>query len=313
MKQLKPNLFIVGAPKCGTSSVYHYLNQFPEVFMSRDKEPHFLAFNGEKNFVSVFGDQNSYDTLRKHPFPVTDEKKYQKLFKSNGNFKYIGEASTLYLYSKLASQKIYHEYDAPDLRIIMILRDPVERAYSQFLHHVREDLESTDDFQRAFKDEDARINNGPFWHYRKVGLYAEQVNRYYRQFDNSKILVLKFEDFKTDFDKIKQTISSFLNLQPIRKTETSEMRYNATGYPVNKFVQKILTTLASVPFKSTLKNILPSGLINTYRGVRQKNLFKPDLDTEIKKELYAFFKEDIRQLEEITGMNFQEWKVEAEQ
>lgn len=281
--------------------------------MSRDKEPHFLAFNESQDFISVFGDENSYETLRTNPYPVTDEKSYQKLFKLREDFKYIGEASTLYLYSKLAPQKIYNEYDNPDLRIIMILRDPVERAYSQFLHHVREDLESTEDFSEAFKSEEARINNGPFWHYRKVGLYAEQVKRYYQQFDSSKILVLKFEDFKTDFDKVKQTISSFLGLQPLGEVETSEMRYNATGYPVNKSVQKVLTTLASIPFKSTFKNILPSGLINAYRGVRQKNLFKPDLETEIKKELYAFFKEDIRQLEEITGMNFWEWKVEVEQ
>lgn len=281
--------------------------------MSRDKEPHFLAFNGEKKFVSVFGDQNRYNTLRRHPYPVTEEKKYQKLFKSSEDVKYAGEASTLYLYSKLAPLKIVNKYDSPDLRIIMILRDPVERAYSQFLHHVREDLESTDNFLEAFKNENARINNGPFWHYRKVGLYAEQVKRYYQQFDSSKILVLKFEDFKTDFDKVKHTISSFLELQPISEVESSEMRYNATGYPVNKSVQKVLTTLASIPFKSTFKNILPAGLINAYRGVRQKNLFKPDLDTKIKKELYAFFEEDIHQLEEITGMNFREWKVGVEQ
>lgn len=304
----KPNLFIVGAPKCGTTSIYHYLNQSPVIFMSRDKEPHYLAFNESNILKSIFGDKNSYKTLRSNPYPVTDKEKYHKLFETNNGYKYLGEASTLYLYSKYAARNIYENYYQQSLRIIILLRNPVERAYSQFLHHVREDLEYTNDFLQAFKNEQKRLERGPFWHYRKVGLYAEQVKRYYELFDKDKVKVLKFEDFIKDSSSTKKEICAFLGLEPIEETNNFEQRYNATGYPVNKFVQKTLIRISSIPFKDKVMKYTPENLINLLRSIRQNNLYKPELNDSEKKELMKYFHQDIKKLKKITGMDFPEWE-----
>jgi len=309
MNQQAPNLFIVGAPKCGTTSLYHFLNSHPEVYMSPEKEPHFLAFNDRHEYESVFGCKNFYTTLRRDPRPVIMESVYLDLFKTNGNFKRIGEASTSYLYSKLAPLRISEKYNSPDLRILIFLRNPVERAYSQFLHHVRDGLEYTEDFFEAFNHEKERLDRGPFWHYMKVGLYAEQVKRFVDLFGREKIKVIKFEDFKKDTNCIKGEICDFLGIETIDAPQP-DIQYNKTGIPENKRMHNFFLFFSKMPYASNIKKKMPEKLLHMFRRQKNKNLSKPKLDIVKKRKAMNHYRDNIRRLEEITGKSFaDDWKI----
>src|SRR5882672_7839349 len=125
----KPNLFIVGAPRCGTTSMYDYLKQHPDVFMPEVKEPHFLGTD-----------------LTSSRF-IRDEGKYQALFATAKNEKRIGEASVWQLYSKIAAYEI-KEY-SPTARVIIMLRNPVDMMYSLYGQHIFSGDEEISDFEEA--------------------------------------------------------------------------------------------------------------------------------------------------------------------
>ncbi len=120
-----PNFLIVGAMKCGTTALYYYLEQHPQIFMSPVKEPNFFCFEGREGLDSG----NS----------ITDIAAYRGLFRGVSSERAIGEASHCYLYEPRAVERIKHY--TPDARLIAILRSPIERAYSHFLHAVRNGTE----------------------------------------------------------------------------------------------------------------------------------------------------------------------------
>jgi len=137
----KPNLIIVGAAKCGTTSLHNYLNQHPEIFMSYIKEP--------RHFCSDFFPFGS----EKH-FKYKDEKTYLKLFEKGLDKKIVGESTPLYLYSKKSAKEI-HEFN-PDAKVIIMLRDPLYFMYS-FYFHMRHNLqEEADTFKEALDKESYR-------------------------------------------------------------------------------------------------------------------------------------------------------------
>ena len=149
-----PNFLVVGASKAGTTSVYEYLRQHPEIYMSRVKEPHYFSFlGGMPDFQGVNDD-------RFKAAVVTDEQQYRGLFDAVGGEAAVGEASVSYLYYPAAAENIHATI--PECRIIILLRDPVERALSQYRQNVtngREPLSLSD----AFEAEEARLDNGWRW------------------------------------------------------------------------------------------------------------------------------------------------------
>ena len=158
MTQL-PNFLIIGAAKGGTTSLYHYLNQHPQVYMSPMKEPRFFALENEKlNF------QNPDKAINKTS--VTSLSEYYKLFDGVTNETAIGEASPLYMYSTKAVERIAHY--VPTAKLIAILRNPVDRAYSCYKHLIALEPYS---FADAILHEDKRIsqNWAHLWNYRLGG------------------------------------------------------------------------------------------------------------------------------------------------
>src|SRR3712207_4104321 len=129
-----PNFLVIGAMKSGTTALYYYLEQHPEIYMSPVKEPNF------------FSQENAADT-------VTHIGTYEQLFKGASGKKAIGEASHSYLYEPRAAAEI-RRY-VPKVKLIAILRNPIDRAYSHFLHMVRSGTEPLDDFAQALREEEA--------------------------------------------------------------------------------------------------------------------------------------------------------------
>jgi len=220
-----PNFLLMGAAKAGTTALYQYLKQHPQIYMSPVKEPHFFAYEGRKPNTQGPGDtaNDSIITL----------KEYLALFESVRNERAIGEASTMYLYLPQACERI--RYYLPDARLIAILRHPAERAYSAFIHLVREGRETLTNFSQALQSEEERIrqNWGPLWHLTRCGFYYEQVKRYFDTFPREQIKIYLYDDFKARPTQVVQDIFRFLKVDDSFQPDMS-VRVNISGIPKSR-------------------------------------------------------------------------------
>src|ERR1700693_2394465 len=192
-KEIWPNFFIVGAPKAGTTSLYEYLRRVPGVYMSPIKEPHYF------NTIKIV-------TVSALP-PIRDKAKYLSLFQGVKDEVAIGEATAAYLRDPETPKRIRDV--VPDARIVMILRDPVERAFSHYLAYIREGSEPLS-FQEALR-KDLKQDA-----YLAPGFYAQQVKRYLDAFGSERVKMLIFEEFIHDTNGAVSDVLKFLgvNSQP---------------------------------------------------------------------------------------------------
>ena len=295
-----PNFLIIGAAKAGTSTLYDWLNQHPQIYMSTIKET---------NFFALVNDDLSYDSRsvvgEYLSECITDIKTYQKQFKGVLNAIAIGEASPMYLYSSEAVNNI-HKY-IPTVKLIVILRDPIERAYSNFLHHIQRNLETTYNFIEGIEQEKERIQNNWWWgfHYINAGFYYAQLKRYYERFDANQIKVVLYEDLIQNSLDTLRDILSFLGVDKNFVPDMSIQR-SKSGIPDNKLLHNILTQRN--PIKTIFKPLIPSRLRQRMIiGLKNKNLTKPNLESEVRKQLIPIFREDVVQLQSLIKRDLSAW------
>lgn len=295
-----PNFLIISGGRSGTTSLYHYLEQHPAIFMCPVKEPHFFCFEGES--LDFRGPR---DELIMRRF-VTNIEDYLALFQGATNEKAVGEASTHYLYSQKAVERIKHYIQ--NVKLIAILRHPAERAYSAFLLSRREGYDPIRDFTKALEEEEARIHNKWFWgHYLTKGYYYIHLKRYFDNFDRDQIRVYLYEDLKADALGLVQDIFRFLNVDNTFAPDVSK-RYNPTGsVPRSRTFQAFLTE--PHPIKALFKVLLPEGLRGRIRtGLENRNRARPlQLSPEMRKQLTEVYQEDILKLQTLIQRDLSEW------
>lgn len=218
-----PNFLIIGAAKAGTTSLYRYLEQHPQIYMSPIKEPNFFALEGEP--LDFRGPD---DKLYIEQFSVTERESYGALFEAAGPEQAVGEASALYLYSPQAPARICRY--VPGVKMIAVLRHPVDRAYSAFLHLLRDAREPLPSFEAALEAEAVRIRGGweHIWHLRRMGFYGEQLTRYYRYFGREQIRVYLYEELQRAPEEVIADMFEFLGVDPGFRPDRS-VRYNEPG------------------------------------------------------------------------------------
>ena len=294
-----PNFLIIGAQKAGTTSLYHYLEQHPQIYMSPVKEPGFFDFEGEKpNFCGPL-DRNVY-----HHVTTTIEA-YCDLFKGASNEIAIGEATTWYLYSQKAPERIRHYI--PNAKLIAILRNPVDRAYSSFMHAIRDGREPLTDFAQALREEETRIERNweYLWRYQDMGFYSVQLKRYYELFDRSKLKVYLYEDFKNNPSELLKGIFQFLGVDETFIPEVFT-RLNISGNYKNKALDAFLRD--KNPVKNFLKPLLPGKFrkhIANY--LRTHNFDKPKCTLTVQEQLIEVFREDILILQNLIQRDLSRW------
>jgi hypothetical protein len=190
-----PNLFIVGAVKAGTTSLYRYLNQHPDIYMSPTKEPDYFT-------------QDDADTDA-----------YLRLFEGASEEKILGEATPWYLSRPGTAERIKRA--CPDAKVIIMLREPVSRAYSHYLMDVRNDMQTSDVWEAVQKD--YRV---PEHGYVKLGLYCQQVARYIDVFGDH-VLVVFFEELVRDPRGTLEGVLDFLGVDPGHAAAVELEVYNA--------------------------------------------------------------------------------------
>lgn len=300
---IMPNFLVIGAQKAGTTSLYHYLAQHPQIYMSPLKEPAFFDFEGQEPDFCGPRDRELYR------FVVTDIESYRQLFQRVSNEIAIGEASPHYLYSSRAPERIKHYI--PNAKLIAILRNPVDRAYSGFLHAIRDEREPLTDFAQALREEEKRIEKNweYLWRYKHMGFYYVQLKRYFSLFARSQIKVYLYEDLNNNTVALLRDICQFLNVD---ETLSFDMlnRHHVSGIPKNRLFNQLLIKLPTINFVNiSLKFLLPSKKLRqrVYLNLKNQNLVKPKLPISVRNELIQLYREDILNLQDLIERDLSKW------
>lgn len=303
-----PNLFIIGAAKSGTTSLHYYLSQHPDIFMSTVKEPHFFANAKEK-------DKRIYEQPQKgelhHTRIITDLDIYLSIFESDHPVIYRGEASPSYFFDSNAAEKIA-DFN-PDAKIIVLLREPVSRAFSHYNMDRNMNIQDEKDFVKAVEKD--QLNTDKMWGgahlYIELGLYYEQLKRYSKYFPAKQILILKFEDFIADPLKGLENIFEFLNLD-INKIDNLKLEpKNQAQYTRGTFSSKALIVIRNNRLLNYIKSLVP---VKVKKALKSYALSKAKLNGNNTNRLSpavkdylnnTFFKKDKELLEKHYGIS---WK-----
>jgi len=273
-----PNFLIVGASKSGTTSLYEYLRNTEGIYMSPIKEPRYF---------------HTHPTQYTARFGIREKSKYLKLFKGVTDEKAVGEASPSYLRDP-KSAKLIHDL-IPDARIVILLRDPIERALSQFLMEKTSGKEKRSFTEVIITSINLRKKGIPeFNKCLYPGLYTDQVRRFLDLFGTEQVKILIFEEFiKNPQENVKQ-ILEFLGI--VAKTpETIQKTFNPYGKPRGKISQYLLSNDTVWKLAVTL---VPQNL----RWKIKQNLLikrdkKPLLLDKDRLVLEKFFREDVKNLQ----------------
>ncbi len=304
-KKDMPDFLIIGAGKCGTTSLDNYLRQHPEIYIPPVKEPNFFGYEllTEDDF------KNNYQELIHFRNSVTTIDEYQKLFEPALDGQVKGETSNTYLYHKYAPDGIY-SYNK-DIKLIAIFRQPAERLWSRYLHLSRDSRLPSDDFAEC-------LNRDSIWWKRndlvQEGFYYRNLSSFYKLFKSSQIKVYLFEELKDSGETVLEDIFSFLGVDADFQIDMS-VRYNQSGIVKNQVFDRLIGSNGIIPKVTrrmlgdqyqTLKE--SSTLQRLVTKVRKKNLSKPSIDPEIRKVLTNdIYGDDIRKLGKLTGKSLQHW------
>ncbi len=283
------DFFIVGAPKAGTTSLFYYLNKNKGICMSSIKEPNFFS-SQELKIQKIYYDSLILDNL----------KEYERIFTPKNKQQIIGEASVSYLFYPNVANRIF-DYN-PRSKIIIILRDPVERAFSHYsmdlrLGHVKQSLDELFDLGLNNKD------NLFFQQYILLGQYYEQVNRYIEVFGRENICVKFYDELKLDASSFYSDILKFLQQENDHNIDFNQP-FNKSKLPSNKFIK----WLYSWPIIRKISLIfLPLSVIEfiNIKFFKENNNI---ITNDLKSKLHSFFLEDIEKLEKLLSKDLNSWK-----
>ena len=268
-----PNLFIPGAPRAGTTSLWRYLSEHPEIYMSPVKEPAFFA-----------------------PVPggrvINGKASYLRLFDDASCEKWRGEASTAYFSDESSPSRI--KATCPESKIIIVLRDPVERAYSHYWFHVRHNQE-TRSFREAVEEE-LTTSEGADTHYTDWSFYATRLERYLGIFGNN-VHVLFLEELRANVDRELRTIYEFLDVDWHVAEHGSVGAHNAFVMPRNGPGTRVVQSPALLAFGRKL----PRRVRRKVVGLVMLKSKKPNMDREARSLLRNVYKPERKQLELLLG------------
>jgi hypothetical protein len=287
-----PNALVIGAPKCGTTSLYFYLRDRHDIFVPDRKELHYFTYEELLASSEGPGDKAVLSGLC-----ATRESYYDQ-------FEAVAQAvrmdiSPSYLYFDHVASRIKQELG--DAKIVVMLRDPAEKAYSQYMHLVGE-LRETFSFEDALQAETSRREQGwgDMWRYAESSLYSKRLQTYLDVFGADSVHVILFEDFIRDSELAVGQLLRFLGADDSGEIR-AEGQFNRSGAPRSKAVAKLLTQ--DSPVKSAVKALLPERLRMSLRMQVQNanNRDKEPMSESARSYLNSYFAEDVTLTAELLG------------
>jgi hypothetical protein len=297
-----PDFLVAGAPKAGTTALHAALAQHPALYMSPVKEPKYFLTDGPP---PTHGGPGDVQTYREHVWRRAD---YEALFDQAPPGTLRGESTPFYLYDRAAHLRIYATI--PQARLIVILRDPVERAHSNWTHLWSAGLEPIDDVVRACAEEPYRIGQGwaAFWHYVGLGRYGEQLEHLFSLFPREQVLVFRYRALLERPVETLDMICSFLGVETGVVTEVP--RENVTAHPEFTPLHRLLsrTLRIGTAVDARLPGHPLSPVIDPVERALQRNgRARRPLEWEQRQALLPYFEADIKLLEKVTGQDFGDW------
>jgi len=288
-----PDFIVVGAAKAGTTALYWYLADHPQVFMSRVKETNYFAFGLDERGHLLYGDPEL------HHFPITTLDAYERSFEGAGDARAVGEASPIYLECPQSATRIRDT--VPDARILCGLRDPIDRAYSDYQMYLR---------SRGRRFDPAReLTPSAPWarpdsHWMQISLYHEALRRYFDVFPRERIFVFLFDDLKADQVGLVRDIYRFLGADDGFVPDFGTP-HNVGGMPASMLLERVLTNDS---LRRAVDPWIPQRAADWERRTRKRNLRRaPRLPSELGQELRERFREDIGQTAELIGRDLSFW------
>jgi hypothetical protein len=310
-----PNFFLAGAPKAGTTSLYHYLAQHPQIYMSPIKEPCY--------FGTEFRAENCCDALRPdvdrsqrelqrylagpmgtRPFGgmVANWDDYLKLFAGARGEPAIGEASPGYLWSKTAARNI--QAKVPAAKLLFVLRDPADRAFSQYLHGL-----ASGRLRRTFREHiDANLKNRSEkfsfdFPLLEFGLYSDPLRRYFDLFPPENIFIRLYDDYRAGPAQLFSSMFSFLQVEPGFVPDTSK-RHLEAHVPRRPVIARWLRKAGIL---QTVKRLTPRELLPAARRMVFAPREQLKMSAEDRKFLVDYYTDDIHDLERLIDRDLSAW------
>jgi hypothetical protein len=297
-----PDFLVAGVPKAGTTALHAALSRHPGLFMSPIKEPKFFLTDGPPPAGGGPGDALTY---REH---VWQRDRYEALFDPAPPGTLRGESTPLYLYDRAALRRVRNLI--PAAKLIVVLRDPVERAHSNWTHLWSAGLEPVGDFVQACAEEERRIAAGwaHFWHYTGLGRYGTQLDYAFSLFPSEQVLVIRYRALVDKPAATLRRICAFLGVETGLVRDVP--RENVTSHPEQTLAHRAVS--AGVRAGDGLGRMLPGSTASAatrrlerflQRGRRERQ----PLSWEQRQALLPAFEEDIKLLERMLGEDFSGW------
>lgn len=306
MSQTPPDFFLIGAPKAGTSALHAALAEHPGLFMSGVKEPkYYMCGDSPPPAYKGPGDAHSNQEW------IWQRARYLRLFESAGEGVLRGESTPFYLYNRDARRRV--AADRPDAKLIAVLRDPVDRAYSNWMHLWMDGLEPQADVVEAVRREQGRVDAGwaPFWHYSGLGMYGRQLQDVFDHFPREQVLLLRYRELVDAPDQTLRRVFDFLGVAgasvdtiPADNTRPfvrDGVRARAVG-PVIRAGATMGQFLPPQVWRAVSRPLIRQ----LHRG---GDPARPRLTAAQRETLLAPHLDDIALLEQITGESFDLWRT----
>jgi hypothetical protein len=292
-----PDFYVIGAPKCGTSSLHAALDRHPQLFMSAVKEPKYFLGDDQPPRPSDGPDDAVH--LARYVWRRED---YEALFDDAPASSRCGESTPFYLGDPAALERLHKA--TPGARLIAVVRDPIDRAWSNWATNWPH-REPIYDIVKACREESRRLAAGwePYWGYVTHGLYGRGLRTVFELFPKEQVLVLRFEDLVTDADETLRRIHRFLGVD-----EYSD----GGGIPVLNHSAVVphdwLTRIESwATRKRWLADRIPAGVRSRLVVAERRRSVNPGPPASARRDLIPFFADDIRLTHELTGLDVLEW------
>jgi hypothetical protein len=274
-----PNFLIIGAAKAGTTLLYDQLRRHPEIFMPEVKEPCYFAYEGKGSDFR---------------YPAKTIEAYEALFARATDEKAIGEASPQYLYRPNAAGRI--RATLPDVRLVVSLRDPVERSFSVYQHNMRNSGRNEGvPYGRAFET-DPVLKRG----------FSDDLRRYLDLFGREAIKIILFDDLVRDNAGTLSDLLGFLGVSPEVPERLPEVA-NPGGLPRNRIVHAALQNRA---LRVIGRRFAPEAMMNAAKQLRSRNLVKQQMTAEERARARAFLRDDILRTQDLIGRDLSIWLEE---
>ena len=290
IKNIKPNLFIIGAPKSGTTFLYNKLQSLADFYFTDIKELNYFSFDEIVESKSYYND-----------YKVKEIEKYLKFYKNIANQKYIVDTSVSYFSYPKTADNIYNFN--PDSKIIAILRNPIKRAFSHYLMDVRmghanlkfkEYIENKDDYQAHYHQ---YINNS---------IYYTNISRYIQKFGKENVLVLILEDIESELPKL----FDFLKVEDSSLKIDTDEKINANKKPKN-FVSKFFQNNRRLAQK--LKKYIPNSLVHFYKKYFYEKADKISITEEEFQICRNLLSQEVSELSKLLNKDlFEIWQLNEE-